>query len=207
MTLTFRPFAEDDSAAVLQLNAESVAVLSPLDAGRLHALSGLACLHEVAEDAGAVVGFLLAFADDVPYDSVNYQWFASRFKRFVYIDRVVVSPHNRGAGVGRAFYRRAAEYAAHHDCAWLVCEVDVEPPNAASLAFHQRLGFAEVGRQTVGGGKVVSMQVCGIDAEVQAVLQTITPTDDKPAPTLATLNQARGLLAPHGHAHPYWHCP
>ena len=163
MTLTLRSFAEGDSAAVLQLNAESVAVLSPLDQDRLRSLSGLACLHEIAEDAGLVVGFLLAFADGVPYDSVNYQWFASRFKRFVYIDRVVVSSHNRGTGIGRAFYHRAAEYAAHHDCAWHVCEVDVEPPNAASLAFHQRLGFVEVGRQTVGGGKVVSMQVCDID--------------------------------------------
>lgn len=163
MPVNFRPFAERDSRAVLHLNAESVAVLSPLDDERLRALREMACLHEVAEDDGVVVGFLLAFADGVAYDSVNYQWFASRFKRFVYIDRVVVSAAQRGGGVGRAFYRRAAEYAAGAGCAWLVCEVDVEPPNAPSLAFHQRLGFVEVGHQTVDGGKVVSMQVCGLD--------------------------------------------
>ncbi|MBC8078059.1 MAG: GNAT family N-acetyltransferase [Chloroflexales bacterium] len=164
MTVTFRPFAERDHDAVLHLNAESVAVLSPLNAERLRALRMLACLHEVAEDADVVVGFLLAFADGAPYDSINYQWFARRFKRFVYIDRVVVSAACRGAGVGRAFYRRALDYAAAAGCMWLVCEVDVEPPNAGSLAFHQRLGFVEVGRQTVGGGKVVSMQICDVDA-------------------------------------------
>ena len=88
MSIQFRSFAEHDTGTVLRLNAESVAVLSPLNDERLRKLCEMACLHEVAEDAGAVVGFLLAFADGVAYDSVNYQWFASRFKRFVYIDRV-----------------------------------------------------------------------------------------------------------------------
>jgi predicted GNAT superfamily acetyltransferase len=160
----FRPFEARDAAALLALNAASVAVLSPLDETRLRLLAAMACLHEVAEDAGAVVGFLLAFADGAPYDSINYRWFAARLKRFVYIDRVVVDAAQRGAGVGREFYRRAEAYATAAGCAWLVCEVDVEPPNHGSLAFHRRLGFVEVGRQTVGDGKVVSMQVRGVEA-------------------------------------------
>jgi predicted GNAT superfamily acetyltransferase len=38
----------------------------------------------------------------------------------------------------------------------LVCEVNVDPPNPASDAFHGRLGFIEVGRQTIEArGKTV----------------------------------------------------
>jgi predicted GNAT superfamily acetyltransferase len=36
-----------------------------------------------------------------------------------------------------------------------VCEVNAEPPNPASDAFHAAMGFAEVGSATLGGGKQV----------------------------------------------------
>jgi len=162
MEISIRPFEQRDSAAVLQLNAESVAVLSPMDGPRLQQLHGMARLHLVAEGAAGVVGFLLAFADGAAYDSANYQWFASRLRRFIYIDRVVISPAQRGGGLGRAFYQQVEGYARAHDLAWMACEVDVEPPNLASLAFHQRLGFAEVGRQSAGAGKQVAMHLRGV---------------------------------------------
>ena len=172
MEMSFRAFAASDTVAVLRLNAESVAVLSPMAADRFQLLNHMTCLHLVAEDAGGVVGFLMAFNDGVPYDSVNYQWFATRFKRFVYIDRVAVSAACRGAGVGRQFYERAEAYAATAGMAWLVCEVDVEPPNPGSLAFHARLGFVEVGRHVGTGGKVVSLQARSIDAQRRSLLSS-----------------------------------
>ena len=44
--------------------------------------------------------------------------------------------------------------AARHDR--VVCEVNLVPPNPGSDAFHDRMGFAEVGRATLGGaGKTV----------------------------------------------------
>ena len=165
MTNNFREFTANDSEAVLRLNAESVAVLSPMDEARFQLLRSMACLHLVAEDPSGVVGFLMAFADGVPYDSVNYQWFASRFKRFVYIDRVVVSGALRGAGIGSDFYGLAEAYAAKSNIAWLVCEVDVEPPNPGSLAFHKKKGFVEVSRQVVAHGKAVSLQVRSVDPQ------------------------------------------
>lgn len=164
MELSFRAFVASDTAAVLRLNAESVAVLSPLDVDRFQWLNAMTCLHLVAEDSGGVIGFLMAFSDGVPYDSVNYQWFATRFKRFVYIDRVAVSSAYRGVGVGRQFYQQAEAYAATPGMAWLVCEVDVEPPNPGSLAFHARLEFVEVGCHMGTVGKVVSLQARSINA-------------------------------------------
>jgi predicted GNAT superfamily acetyltransferase len=34
----------------------------------------------------------------------------------------------------------------------VTCEVNLDPPNPRSLAFHERLGFREVGRQATKGG-------------------------------------------------------
>ncbi len=164
MEVVLREYTESDAAAVVRLNAESVAVLSPMDDLRFRSLAAMADLLRVADAAGQVVGFLLAFADGREYDSVNYRWFAARFKRFLYIDRVTLDPTYRGAGIGSRFYRLAERYAREAGLAWLVAEVDVVPPNPVSLAFHDRLGFVEVARQTAGGGKIVSLRVKSLDA-------------------------------------------
>ena len=37
----------------------------------------------------------------------------------------------------------------------MTCEVNLEPPNPESLAFHDRLGFGRVGEQATKGGSVV----------------------------------------------------
>ena len=37
----------------------------------------------------------------------------------------------------------------------MTCEVNIEPPNPASLAFHARMGFDRVGEQSTKGGEVV----------------------------------------------------
>jgi hypothetical protein len=100
----------------------------------------------------------MAFADGSDYDSVNYRWFTSRFKRFLYLDRMVVAAPFRRAGVGRAFHAAAEQHAAVSSLAWIVGEIDLDPPNPESLAYHERLGFVEVGRQTLPSGKVVSMR-------------------------------------------------
>ncbi len=38
------------------------------------------------------------------YDSVNYRWFAERYERFLYVDRVVVAAAQHGRGFGLAQY-------------------------------------------------------------------------------------------------------
>ena len=164
MEVEIRGYTESDTTAVLRLNAESVAVLSPMDGPRFRSLAAMADVLHVAEVDGRVIGFLMAFGDERAYDSVNYRWFAARFKRFLYIDRVAVDPAYRGAGIGKQFYEVAKRYARLAGLAWLVAEVDVDPPNSASLTFHDRLGFVELARQ-VAGGKVVSLRVKALDAE------------------------------------------
>jgi hypothetical protein len=147
-----------DADAILALNQESVAVLSPLSRERLAQLQGVAAVRRVVEADGAVVAFLLAFREGAAYDSPNYRWFASRYERFLYVDRVVVASAARGRGAGALLYRDVFEFAATHSIELVTCEYDVEPPNPASERFHARFGFSEVGRQRLDDGKRVSLQ-------------------------------------------------
>ncbi len=154
-----RPAEPRDFSAILALNAAWVHFTSPLDEAALVELHRQAAYHRVAEVAGSLVGFLLAVGPGQPYESPNYRWFAARTEDFLYIDRVVVSGEHQGRGVGRALYDDVIAWARRHGVGRLVCEVNAEPPNPVSDAFHARFGFVEVGTQWVAGGtKRVSLR-------------------------------------------------
>jgi predicted GNAT superfamily acetyltransferase len=149
-----------DFPAILALNAQSVHFLSPLDAARLQHLHAQAAYHRLVEIDGTVAAFLLALREGADYDSPNYLWFAERYRRFLYVDRVVVAALQQGQRFGARLYDDIIAFAAAHGFAHLTCEFDLEPPNPASARFHARYGFREVGRQWLGGGKKqVSLQV------------------------------------------------
>ncbi len=154
-----RPAQADDFAAILALNAAWVHYTSPLDEAALGELHAQAAYHRVAEVGGRIAGFLLAVGPGQGYESPNYRWFAARSHDFLYIDRVVVDGDHQGTGVGRALYDDVTVWAERHGFGRLVCEVNVEPPNPVSDAFHERRGFVEVGTQWVAGGtKRVSLR-------------------------------------------------
>src|ERR1700754_3212394 len=115
-------------AAILALNNAHAEELSWLAPERLQYLAANAFL---ARRIGAVEALLLAFDQDAAYDSPNFLWFRSRRPRFVYIDRIVVDPRQRGRGLARALYAElfARARTAGHDR--VVCEVNSEPPNPA----------------------------------------------------------------------------
>lgn len=151
--------APADFGAILALNRESEHFLSPLDAQRLARLHGEAAYHRVLRSGGEVAAFLLAFREGASYDSPNYRWFAERYPRFLYIDRVVVARAHQGRGLGRRLYVDLLAHAAATGAARVTCEFDLEPPNEASARFHAGFGFREVGTQWVAGGrKQVSLQ-------------------------------------------------
>jgi len=156
---TIRPAEPRDFRAILALNEESVRFTSPLDEAALADLHAQAAYHRIVEEDGRVVAFLLAVAPGQPYESLNYTWFAARYDDFLYIDRVVVAGDRQHAGLGAALYDDVAAWAAQHGIGRLACEVNVEPPNPVSDAFHTRQGFVEVGTQWVAGGtKRVSLR-------------------------------------------------
>ncbi len=128
--------------ALLALNQADAAQLSPLEAGRLawmvqHAFA--------AWRIGEADALLIAFDQDAAYDSPNFLWFKDRYRRFVYVDRVVVDPARRGRGLARALYEALFAHARNAGHDRVVCEINAEPPNPGSDAFHAALGFAAVG--------------------------------------------------------------
>jgi len=161
--LKARPATAADFDAILVLNEESVAALSHLTVERLSALHAQAALHRVVEDDGAVVAFMLALRENAEYDSPNFQWFFTRYDRFLYVDRIVVSRNARARGAGTLLYRELFEFAAASSVDLVTCEYDLDPPNPRSRRFHARFGFAKVGRQRLAGnGKHVSLQAARV---------------------------------------------
>jgi len=153
MTIDPQPLTVPVSLAILALNNAHSIELSRLDAERLDSLVEQSFY---ARKIGTVEAFLLVFDHTARYDSPNYLWFSQRFPRFVYIDRVAVAPAVRGRGYARLLYSDLFDKARSVAHNLVVCEVNSDPPNPASEAFHARMAFDEVGRASIlHGGKTV----------------------------------------------------
>lgn len=135
--------------ALLALNNEHAQELSWLTSERLTHLVRQAFFARRIDHADA---FLFAFDQAADYDSPNFLWFRDRYPRFVYVDRIVVAASARGRGLARLLYRELFEQASRAGHIQIVCEVNSEPPNPASDAFHAALGFVEVGSAAIHGG-------------------------------------------------------
>ena len=157
-----RDMTINDGPVVVALNDAVVAVTSPMDMGRFEQLYQRCNLKLVAEIQDEVVAFIWGMTDGVAYDNGNYQWFSDRLKRFLYIDRVVVSAACRGLGLGRQLYAQTSQQAATFGALTLCAEIDIDPPNPKSLRFHEKAGFVQMGTRLLDSGKRVSMQVCPI---------------------------------------------
>lgn len=142
--------ATEDEAAVLALNNEHAAELSWLEAERLSFLLGQSFY---ARRIGDLEAFIMTFDQDADYDSPNFLWFRERYERFVYVDRVVVAAFARGRGHARRLYEDLFDTVTRAGHILVTCEVNADPPNPASDAFHAALGFAEVGDAVIHGGK------------------------------------------------------
>lgn len=161
--VTLRPYEPRDSASILKLNYESVHVLSPLNEERFSSLRAMASIIWVAEFKNEVVAFLMGFCDGEDYDSVHYRWFSTRLKNFLYVDRIVVGEKVRSLGIGQKFYAEIGEWATKQGLKWLVAEIDLDPPNEASLKFHDMQQFVEIAQlKHVNENKVVSIRLKSI---------------------------------------------
>jgi predicted GNAT superfamily acetyltransferase len=140
--MDIRDILPADLPALLALNnAEAAAVNAQTPEGMAQLLTRAWAARMTTDGSG----FLIAFDAATPPQGPNHAWFTARESSFAYIDRVVVRPDARGRGVARALYADAERLAAAERMDVLCCEVNLDPPNPGSMAFHERLGFAPAG--------------------------------------------------------------
>jgi len=143
-----------DEAVILSLNNAHAKETSTLNDTSLTKLLDMA-FYARGIDRGATA-FLIALDQNASYGSPNFRWFKQHRESFVYIDRIIVASSARGQGIARLLYEDlfAAAKQAGHDR--VVCEVNLEPPNPASEAFHVAIGFDGVGQTSIhNGAKIV----------------------------------------------------
>jgi predicted GNAT superfamily acetyltransferase len=148
MPPALRDLTRDDLPVLLALNnAATPAVPTATE-------DELAALLEASDFGFAVgdepLGFVLGFAPGSDYQSPNYRWFEARGTDHLYVDRIVVAEAARGRSIGRLLYEHVIGLAREQGRREVTCEVNLDPPNPGSLAFHNRMGFREVGQQETG---------------------------------------------------------
>jgi predicted GNAT superfamily acetyltransferase len=152
MNPRIRTVSPTDLEAVLAMNEAAVPHVNSLTPQDLRVFLDSAAYFKVATDAAdKPVGFLIGLNPDTDYDSPNFGWFCSHYERFAYIDRIAVDSGARKQGIAKALYLDYGEVAMD----WadrLTCEVNLRPSNPGSMAFHQSMGFTQVGSQVIHDG-------------------------------------------------------
>ena len=152
-----------DEDALLALNAAHEGETSPLDRLQLRSLLAEA-FYLGLKGPGGSEAFLIAFDQNAKYDSPNFLWFRRQFETFVYVDRVIVAKDHQGRGLARGLYEELFTSAVAAGHQRVVCEVNEQPPNPASDAFHKSLGFELAGRAELADrGKIVRYLVKTLD--------------------------------------------
>ena len=142
------------SEPLLALNNDHAIELSALTLSEFDQLIRESFYAATINEGDALI---IAFDQSSCYNHTNFLWFRAHFAKerhdkFVYVDRVVTSAAARGKGYARTLYMDLFEHAkaAGHDR--VVCEVNLDPPNPVSDAFHATLDFSEVGRAVIHNG-------------------------------------------------------
>lgn len=161
---TFSTLSSTDLDEVLDLNQANVPHVGELDRVRLSSIVEECSMAVAARrQDGSLAGFVMVLGPDAAYDSPNYRWFADRYDDFRDVDRIAVDTTMHRSGLGRRLYGAVFDHARAAGAPIVTAEVNVEPPNPVSMAFHTSMGFAEVGRQSTYGGSVtVSLLVAPV---------------------------------------------
>ena len=149
-TRDIQDLGASDVPFILLLNNAHAAETSALDEAGLAALLSMA-FYARGIDRGATA-LLIALDHTASYVNPNFSWFKAHYESFIYIDRVIVSGAARGQGLARELYQDLFVAAKQFGHDRVVCEVNIDPPNPISEAFHATMGFVGVGQAIIHGG-------------------------------------------------------
>ena len=147
-----------DLVRVLEINNANTPGVSELTFAELESDLNNS-LHALAIDneRGDVCAFCITFDPNAPDAGANHQWFAERYKSFVYLDRIAIDSNHQNRGLGALLYQAVEQRMLDSsEYSLLCCEVNLEPPNPGSLRFHKRIGFSECGVQSTAPGYAVT---------------------------------------------------
>lgn len=163
----FRPISQADLPRLLELNNQAAPAVPAHSTNEFESLWRLMDYSVGVWSGDELVGFAWAMEPGSDYSSENYRFFERRGVPHFYIDRIVFSEPAQGLGLGQATYRHLFEQARSLGVTQVTCEVNLEPPNPRSLAFHHRMGFEDLATQQTKGGQVI----------VQLLVATVAPKE------------------------------
>jgi predicted GNAT superfamily acetyltransferase len=155
--ISIRDIRPGDLHEVLRINEESSPGVYLLTLAAAERLTTDATLAWVAVADQGIAGYLIAFIGSAVYAGEEFAWFKERGRNFAYVDQVALTPSYRGRGVGSMLYSELERWGARQLCRSLNCEVNLDPPNPGSLAFHKSYGFIEIGRMHTSDGRHVAL--------------------------------------------------
>lgn len=144
LAVELRPLSPSDHARAVLLNNDAVPAVNPHDEASFAELIDQADRAWVFDDDGTLAAMLVTFAPGAAYGSRNYGWLSERYDDFRYVDRIIVAPSHKRMGLGASLYAALEEQATAVGAARLLCEVNVEPPNPQSVAFHEDRGWEAI---------------------------------------------------------------
>ena len=155
--IVIREVRPDDLPEMLRINVESSPGVTQLTLSGIAGLVTEATLAWVAVADRRIAGYLIAFLGSASYGGEEFAWFKQRTQNFVYVDQVALAPSYRGRGIGSMLYSELERWGSKQQCASLNCEVNLDPPNPASMAFHTSYGFIQIGRMHTSDGRHVAL--------------------------------------------------
>ena len=160
--IVIRGATTDDMGWVHALNKTHEDLLSPMSFGAMSEHVDGAAWARVVEPRAA---FLIALDQDAVYDSPNFRWFKSQFDHFLYVDRVAVDDNHQRKGLARHLYKDLFRFAREAGYPMIGAEINVDPPNQASLDFHKALEFMTLG-DAVPEGRDKTVRYVGRDIDL-----------------------------------------
>ena len=140
--LVTRAVENKDHDWIVALNQVHVKATAPMDRAGLSSLLAQCPFTCIAEEQA---GFVLCMDHTSTDDGPNFTWFKSRYDQFLYVDRIVVDGSKGLRGVGSTLYAEAFAEASRRGLPLVCAEVNIDPPNPISVAFHEKLGFQKAG--------------------------------------------------------------
>jgi predicted GNAT superfamily acetyltransferase len=155
--ISIRDVRPDDLPEIVRINGESSPGVTQLTERGIAGLMTEATVAWVAIADRGIAGYLIAFLGSSNYDGEEFSWFKQRRQNFVYVDQVALARSYRGRGIGSMLYSELERWSSGQQCESLNCEVNLDPPNPASMAFHARYGFIQIGRLHTSDGRHVAL--------------------------------------------------